>query len=139
MITSKFSSSLTSLTVLTKTYYHPDFWRYKHQKNSILQDWAIYSEIYCWQTSTPCHYKKNLQLQLNKGKIGVKVENLFYENKTKKLFCYNLSYPHIRFWIFWILKNVGPLLAKFLALTFSEGSKNLAYSFKCYFWAYMWI
>ena len=31
------------------------------------------------------------------------------------------------------LKNFGPLLAKFLALTFLEGSKNLAYNFKCYF------
>jgi hypothetical protein len=30
----------------------------------------------------------------------------------------------------WILKILGPLVAKVLALTFSEGSKNLAYSFK---------
>ena len=30
-------------------------------------------------------------------------------------------------------KNFGPLLAKFLASTFLEGSKNLAYSFSCYF------
>ena len=54
-------------------------------------------------------------------------------------FSYNLSYPHLRFWIFWILKIFGLLLAKFLALAFSKGSKKLAYSFKWYFWAYMWI
>ena len=35
----------------------------------------------------------------------------------KWLFWYNFSYPHLKFWIFGILKNFGPLLAKFLALT----------------------
>ena len=39
----------------------------------------------------------------------------------------------LRFRIFFILKNFGPFLAKFLALTFLEGPKNLAYGFKCYF------
>ena len=32
-----------------------------------------------------------------------------------------------------------PSFGQILALTFSEGSKILAYSFECYFWAYMWI
>ena len=30
----------------------------------------------------------------------------------KWLFCYNLSYPHLKFWIFWILINFDPLLAR---------------------------
>ena len=55
----------------------------------------------------------------------------------KGFFSYNFSYPHLKFWVFWILKNFSPLLAKCLALKFLEGPKNLAYCFKCYFWAYL--
>jgi hypothetical protein len=52
-----------------------------------------------------------------------------YNKITKWLFCYNLSYPHLKFKFFWILKMFGLLLAKFLDLTLAEGSKNLAYIF----------
>ena len=74
-----------------------------------------------------------------KIKKTYKWSNFLFVLAKKWLFCYNLSYHHLKFWIFWILKNFVPLLAKFLALTFMEGSKDLAYNFECYFWAKNWI
>ena len=61
--------------------------------------------------------------------------NFLFVVANSDFFCYDCSHPHLKFWIFCILENFGLLLAKFLALTFSEGFKKLAYSFKWYIWA----
>ena len=44
-------------------------------------------------------------------------EVIFVSFSKKWLFFYNLSYLHLKFWIFWILKNVEPVLANLFTST----------------------
>ena len=68
----------------------------------------------------------------NQGKTRKKTKNNKEKNKKKKnkKDKKNKQNNNNNCYIFWILKIFGPLLAKFVALTFSEGSKKLTYNFK---------
>ena len=70
-----------------------------------------------WQTFF-CSLLWPTDLKLSYWFLGKKSMMFPKKGRKKWLFCYNLFYPHLKFWIFLILTNFGPFLAKCLALTF---------------------